>query len=198
MTDYTTLDEVKAYLSISGEGDDALLTTLIDRASRLIEDHTGRWFYADERTRVYDAVGSHIVGNLLLLDADLLTVTTLTNGDGTEIAADAIILRPQNDPPFFGIALKLTSGLHWTYTGDPEGAISVEGTWGFSATAPGAVALAALRLAAYLYRQRDTGADWPRGAVSVTERGAAIAPVELPWDIARLLLPYIRYYVKAA
>lgn len=198
MTDYITLTEVKAYLSISGSGDDALLAALIGRASRLIEDHTGRWFYADAQTRYYDAVGSHIVSRLLLLDADLLTITTLKNGDGAVIAADDIILRPQNDPPYFGISLKASSNTRWTYVDNPEGAISVAGTWGYSATTPAAVAQAALRLTAHLYRQRDTGADWPRGGVDITEHGAAVAPPDLPWDITRLLLPYIRYRIKAA
>jgi uncharacterized phiE125 gp8 family phage protein len=198
MTDYITLTEVKAYLSISGSGDDALLTALIGRASRLIEDHTGRWFYADTQTRHYDAVGPHIVSRLLLLDADLLTITALTNGDGAVISADDCILRPQNDPPYFGIALKASSNVRWTYADDPEGAISVAGTWGYSAAIPAAVAQAALRLTAHLYRQRDTGADWPRAGGGITERGAAVAPPDLPWDITRLLLPYIRYHVKAA
>lgn len=198
MTDYITLSEVKTYLSIGGSGDDSLLTTLIGRASRLIEDHCGRWFYADTQTRYYDAVGPHIVSNLLLLDEDLLTITTLTNGDGTVISTDDVILRPRNDPPYFGIALRASSNVRWTYVGDLEGAISVAGTWGYAATAPAAVAQATLRLTAHLYRQRDTGADWPRGGVGVTERGVAVAQPDLPWDITRLLLPYIRYHVKAA
>jgi hypothetical protein len=195
MTDYTTTSAVKTYLHIGGSADDALIGALITRASRLIDDHCGRWFSAETQMRYYDAVGAHIVGNLLLLDADLLTITTLTNGDGSEIDSEDYLLRPINWPPYFGIALKAGSGLRWTYSGDPAGAISVAGTWGYSATPPAPVEHAATRLAAWLYRQRDTGVE--SGQVQVTERGVSVAPARLPRDVLDLLGPYVRIRISA-
>jgi hypothetical protein len=194
MTDYTTVSEVKTYLHISGAGDDALLGDLVTRASRIIDQHCGRWFYADTQTRSYDAVGSHITGRLLLLDADLLALTTLVNGDGTTIDNDDVILRPINWPPYFGIALRTSSNLRWAYTDDPEGAISVTGSWGYSQTPPEPVAHAAVRLAAWLYRQRDTGVD--SAQVEVTERGVSIAPARLPRDVLELIAPYVRVRIS--
>ncbi len=180
MADYTTVADVKAYLHINSSADDALLADLVAHASRLIDAYCGRWFEARQETRFYDAAGPHIAGRLLLLDADLLSVTTLTNGDGTVIDPDDIILRPINWPPYFGIALRQGSGLDWTYIDDPEGAISVAGTWGYSATPPEPIVHAAVRLAAWLYRQRDTGAD-----------GSALPP-----DVRDLIAPYVRLRMK--
>lgn len=181
MADYTTLADLKMYLRISGTADDALLSALITRASRIIDDHCGRWFAAREETRRYDAVGRHITGRLLLLDADLLSVTAITNGDGTAIDPDDVLLRPYNMPPYFGIALKQSSGLNWTHNGDAEGAIVVTGMWGFSTTPPEPVVQATLRLAAWLYRQRDSGAE-----------GTEALSAHLPRDVRDLLAPYVR------
>lgn len=194
MADYTTVNEVKTYLHITGSGDDDLLADLVTRASRLIDDHCGRRFVAENQTRYYDAVGSHISGNLLLLDADLLSITTLTNGDGSVIDSDDYILRPINWPPYFGIALKVSGNVFWTYTGDPEGAISVVGSWGYSQTPPEPVVHATVRLAAWLYRQRDTGAEPTQ--IEVTERGVSVAPARLPRDVLDLLGPYVRLRIS--
>ncbi len=195
MADYTTVNELKTYLHITGSGDDTLLGDLVTRASRMLDDHCGRWFVAQEETRRYDAVGSHITGKLLLFDADLLSLTSLTNGDGSSISLDDVILRPVNWQPYFGVALKQSSGLSWAYTTDPEAAIEVEGEWGYSETAPEPIQQAALRLAAWLYRQRDTGAE--TGEVQVTDRGVSIAPARLPRDVLDLIGPYVRVRIAA-
>jgi uncharacterized phiE125 gp8 family phage protein len=185
MSSYATLSAVKAYLRVSGAGDDTLLTDLVTRASRMIDDHCGRWFITRQETRAYDAIGSHITGRLLLLDADLLSLTSLTNGDGAAISPQNVILRPVNWPPYFGISLRQESGLAWTYSGDPVGAISVAGTWGYSQSTPEPVVHATVRLAAWLYRQRDNGSA-PEGASA-----------HLPPDVRDMLMPYIRLQVRA-
>jgi len=197
MADYTTLNIVKTYLRITASTDDDLLEDLIATASRMIDDYCGRRFVAENETRSYDAVGPHIIGRLLLLDGDLLSLTTLTNGDGSEIDAEDVVLRPMNSTPYFGISLKQGSGLAWTYDDSPEGAISVEGQWGFSASAPEPVAQAAIRLTAWLYRQRDTGAEGSAG-VQVGDQGGAVPPARLPRDVRDLLSPYIYLRMRMA
>ena len=200
MTDYTTTGAVKAYLRVSGAGDDALLAELVTRASGLIDTHCGRWFSARTETRRYDASGPHITGRLLLLDADLLSVTAITNGDGTAITPAQIILRPNNWPPYFGVALRATTGLHWVHGGSPEGAISIEGTWGYSPTPPPDIVQASIRLSAWLYRQRDTGTEGltaEPAPVVITPRGAALAPSRLPNDVLNLLNPYRRVRITS-
>ncbi len=194
MADYTTVSAMKTYLHITGSAHDSLLADLVTRASRLIDDHCGRWFVPRAETRSFDAVGPHISGRLLLLDADLLSVTSVVNGDGTTISASDYLLRPLNWPPYFGIALKQSSGVRWTYTGDPEGAIHITGSWGYSETVPEVITQATMRLAAWLYRQRDTGGEGTQ--VEVTDRGVAIAPPRLPLDVTQMLAPYIRLRIR--
>lgn len=184
MADYATVADVKAYLRIGSAADDELLAGLVTRASRLIDDRCERWFVAREETRTYDATGPHITGRLLLLDADLLEVSELINGDGTPINLDDVILRPVNWPPYFGIALRAAGpagSLHWTDGGDPDGMIQVTGLWGYSVTPPEPIVHATVRLAAWLYRQRDTGAD-----------GSALPP-----DVREMIAPYMRLRIKA-
>ncbi len=193
MTDYATADLIKTYLRIGGSGDDTLLAALATRASRIIDDYCGRWFASRSETRHYDAFGSHITGKLLLLDADLLSLTALTNGDGAAISTNDVILRPINWPPYFGIALRQGSGLSWAYTTSPEGAISVEGVWGYSTTPPEPVVHAAVRLAGWLYRQRDTG-----GQAGVTAQGVGIPEALIPRDVRDLIDPYVRLRMRAA
>jgi uncharacterized phiE125 gp8 family phage protein len=183
MADYTTVSAMKTYLRISTAADDDLLADLVTRASRIIDNYCGRWFVAEAGARVYDARGQHITPHLLLLDADILSVTSITNGDGTAISPDDVVLRPPNYPPYFGISLKDETGLRWTYSGSPQAAISVTGTWGYSATVPEVIAQAAIRIAALLYRQRDIGPAQPAADL-------------LPEDIRRMLLPYVRLRVK--
>jgi hypothetical protein len=194
MGDYTTLSALKTYLSITSTAHDALLTDLVTRASRLIDDHTGRWFEGRSETRYYDAIGQHISGRLLLFDADLYSLTSILNGDGQTITPDDMVLRPVNWPPYFGVSLKQGSGFRWGYLDSPEGAISVTGSWGYAATPPEPIKQAAVRLAAWLYRQRDTGGDGDE--VSVSEQGVAFAPTRLPHDVRSMLGPYMRLRIK--
>jgi hypothetical protein len=194
MADYTTVSTLKTYLRINGAGDDSLLADLVTRGSRLVDDFCGRWFDARSETRLYDAAGPHITGRLLLLDADLLSLTALSNGDGTAISADDVILRPVNWPPYFGIALRQESGLAWAYSTSPEGAISVTGEWGYSETPPEPVVQATIRAAGWLYRLRDVRpADWP---LQGRERALNGLFSPLPHDIQSMLIPYVRMRIK--
>src|SRR5687768_1110516 len=159
MGDYTTLSAVKTYLSITSAAHDAMLTELVTRARRLIDDHCGRWFDGRSETRYYDAIGQHVSGRLLLLDADLYSLTSILYGDGQTITQADVILRPVNAATYFCISLKQGSGFRWGYINSPEGAISVTGSWGYAATAPEPIKQAAVRLAAWMYRQRDMGSE---------------------------------------
>ncbi|NDJ35680.1 MAG: hypothetical protein GYB64_13545 [Chloroflexi bacterium] len=104
-----------------------------------------------------------------------------------------MILRPLNMPPYFGVSIRATTGKVWTSA--PDDLIAITGEWGYSATPPEVIEQAATRLAAWLYRQRDTGTDAP--TLEVDERGVIAAPPRLPWDILQMLTPYTRIRVKA-
>ncbi len=187
MADYCTVDDVRALLGVVETADDALLGTLITRASALIDRVTRRTFAERTETRLYTPT-VHNDGNLLLVDDDLLSVTTLTNGDGQVIPAGGYLLYPLNTSPKYGIKLK--SAYSWTYTDDPDGAISVAGTWGYctTATRPADITQACARLALWMYRHKDA----PFGKAGNTITGEYEVPVSLPLDVARILEKYRR------
>jgi len=185
---YASLTNLKDYLGISvaSTADDPLLTDLLTRAEGIIDAYTGRHFEAETATK-YFTIDDIDGQNLYLWGYDLLSVTKLINGDGVEIASDKYRLFPRNDNPKW--IIRLDEDQAWNFTsGDSE--ISVAGTWGFSATAPADITHACIRLAAFLYRQKDTNADIDRPMV--TGDGVTIMPSNLPADVTRILDRYKR------
>jgi len=178
---YATLADFTArYRKTSANGpDDAVIEGLIESASRLIDAETSRWFYASTQTREFDVPDCRE----LRLDAPLLAVTTLTNGDGTVIAASEYVLSPRNVLPAYAIRLKATSTVTWMPGADgaTEGAIGVAGSWGWvsrSATDPesmrviGETKEATLEIASLWYAQRF--GENVGGQVQVTQAGVVI------------------------
>lgn len=180
---YCTLDEVKAYLKLSGTAADALLAQLIAAAQAKIEADRRRAFEAVAATRYYTE--GDLDGDTLYLWADLLTVTKLTNGDAaaTEIPSDGYVLLPRNSSPKAMIRLKSP----YTWVVDPDREIGVAGTWGYSAVAPEDIALACLRLAAYYYRNRDSQVF---DVVATPELGTITVPKGIPADVREILNGY--------
>ena len=184
---YCTLDDVKRYIGTSKTVDDALLTGFIDRATARIDSHCQRTFASRDETRFYDALRD-VDGRVLILDDDLLSVTSITNGDGTPVLASAYVLLEANSEPKWAIKLKASSAIAWTFTDDPEQAIAVEGIWGYSATPPADIVQAAVRLAAWYYHQTEA----PFETQGLPELGVVTVPSDMPPDIKALLAPYQR------
>jgi len=184
-TDNTTL---AALLGISGSGDNSLLTACITRAQAAINKLTGRVFECATATTRYFDVDRDVQGRTLYLDRDLCSISTITNGDGSTIASDAYVTEPRNDTPYRAITLKASKGITWTYLTDPENAISVNGKWAYSATAPDDIVQACLRLAGFYYRQKDN----PEYGRAITEAGIVVEPNDVPADVLHLLAPYVR------
>ena len=92
MNTYATLTDLRRRLGLSASqtADDGLLHSYLGAASRLIDAYTGRHFYPKRETRFY----SYQSPAQLMLDADLLTLHTLTNGDGSDIPLAACHLQP--------------------------------------------------------------------------------------------------------
>lgn len=195
LTDYCTLAQVRKYTDFkkpTNTGDDALIEQLITAASKRIDEYTGRTFTETTETREFDAARD-VQGRRLWLDDDLLAATTVTNGNGTVITASQYVLEPSNTAPKFAIKLLSSSGKSWTYTDDPEEAISVLGTWGYmSGTIPPAdIQHAAIRLSAWYYQQREA----PFEQVALPELGAVVIPQAIPSDIVAILNNYVRQEV---
>jgi hypothetical protein len=192
---YASLSELRSYLFAGGTTapatDDALLSAMIARAQASIDAALGgRSFEATIATKVYDLPD----GEYLDVD-DLLTVTTLTNGDGVVIPAGAYVLYPLNINPKRMIYLKATSGYTWLpdALGNDAGCISVAGTWGYMATPPDNIKQACIRLSTWMYRQKDTSADLDRPLM--TGDGGIVLPSAMPRDVEQLLASYVRRYI---
>jgi len=186
---YATLAQVKDYLDIGADTDDVLLQNLIDRAEIAIETYTRRVFEAETQTRYYERSDLDDSGFTLLVDRDLLTITTLTNGDSsaTVIPATEYWLVPRNRTPKHGIRLKMDSTYSWEF--DTDYWVTVVGTWGYSTTAPYDIVQATIRLVAYYYAQKDAQVF---DVTAVPEAGVITVPQGMPRDVERMLQPYMR------
>jgi hypothetical protein len=191
---YCTTAQLKTYTGIEGSGDDVLLADCILRAQTMMDRFTRRTFECPvDTTRTFDAV-CDVVGRELWLDTDLCAITSITNGDGAAVSAASVVSEPRNATPYYALTLKASSGLAWTYTTDPEDAISITGRWAYSITPPADIEQACVRLAAWLYRQKDSSADLDRPMVSAD--GATLMPMQIPHDVLAILAPYKRVVVR--
>lgn len=186
---YTSVEQLKLYLEIAQNDDDVLLGDCITRAQKAIETYTNRNFEAASATRSYgwDAVD----GLWLWLGYDLYSLDSVANGDssGTAIATADITEFPINDgPPYH--RLRLDSGSTSTWNVDTDYWIEVTGDWGYSASPPSDIVQAAVRWAAYFYRQKDTGQF---ETVAVQEGGVLTVPRGIPEDVLELIRPYRRF-----
>ena len=175
ITDYTDLT------------DDRTIEQTVEAASRVIDGLcNGRTFYARTETRLFDVP----FGRELKVDDDLLTITTLTNGDSTVLTTTDYYLWPRNVSPKRKIVLKESSNYVWTFdsSGNTEGAISVVGTWGYASSAPADIA-EACRILCYRYFKRK---DAPFGVMGAASMGQLRMIAENDPDV----LAVVKHYRK--
>ena len=185
---YTTAAAVKTYGGISGNGDDTLIGTLITAAQAAIDGFCHRTFEAGDTTRYYDAIGDHIRGATLFLDDEIASITTVTNGDGVEVASGEYATEPRNVAPYTAIKLLSNSGKVWTYSAAWENAIEITGAWAYSSSVPSDIAHACIRLAYFYYKQKDAAMF----DVVAIEAGVVVKPVGIPADVQSILKTYRR------
>ena len=191
---YCTLTQLRTYVGATTTADDTLLADCILRAQTRMERYTKRRFEAPvDSARTFDGIHD-VRGRELWLDTDLCAITSITNGDGATISAASVVSEPRNATPYYALTLLRSSGLAWTYTTDPEDAISVTGRWAYSITPPADIEQACVRLAAWLYRQKDSSADIDRPMVSGD--GTTLLPTRIPSDVEAILRPYIRVSIR--
>lgn len=187
---YASLAQLKDYLGIDSDNDDFLLSECLDRASSFIDSYTGRRFSANTETRYYedDAVESRT----LYLDEDLLSITTLTNGDAdatTISSSDYWLIPRQGGPPYYAIRLKVDTTDNTVWEFDTDYWVSVAGTWGWSTTPSDDIIHACLRLGAWYYAQKDA----PVFETTVfPDAGIVSVPSGLPADVKQILDQYRR------
>lgn len=155
--------------------EDAALQSFLDQAQSELERMTGKTYEAVTETRHFRA-GDIRYGypRVLLLDKWLLSVATLTNGDGTVISASDYWLHPRGSAPYSAIELK--SAASWAFSVDGE--VSVAGTWGFMSTADASVKRVTMRLAEFIYQKRGT-----TGESQVVGEGQVVIAAVYPQDV---------------
>jgi hypothetical protein len=131
---YCSLANIKDRLNPLGMAvnavDDAVIVDMIEQTSRAIDLFCNKTFYArTSETRYFNLPDD----NQLDFDDSLLTLTTLTNGNGDVISASDYLLQDINRKPYYAVKLKPTSGIVWlpAGTGEFEQVITVLGTWGY-------------------------------------------------------------------
>lgn len=180
---YATVGDLREYLSITEGTHDALLDRLLDAAQKYIDLHTGRTFEASaDSTRYLDA--DAISGRELWLGADLCAITSVTNGDSVVIAGTNYSTRPRNTTPYYALKMDTDSLYLWDGT---SGEIAIVGKWAYSTTAPADISQATIRLAGWLYRQRDNAGEGDRPIIT---GNSTILPSRMPADIEALIAPY--------
>ena len=187
---YCTAAQVKTYLNITDSSDDALIGNLITRAQAEIDARVGFSFEASSDTdRIFDNEDPTVIGDTLYFDTWCASITTVTNGDSTEIASTKYATLPRNGSRFYGIKLKFSSGYSWEddSNNDSEGAITITGKWAWSTSAPSDIEHACIRLTGYFYHQRDNQMESTQPVIA---EGALILPSRLPQDVIEIIDRY--------
>lgn len=196
---YATLEQLKAETGIRESKDDDLLTQKIAEAQDILERTYKRRFEAPApETRFVDYSPETLAdnGRTLLLRFDVCQIDEVKNGDGTVISVDQYVTTPRlrsvSDGkslavgvpewwPWYALTLKRNSGLRWMHNGQLEECFALTGRFAFSVTPPPAVVSATIRLAYWLYKQRDNAQNIP--SPTAGKYGQILLPADLPEDV---------------
>ena len=186
MTAYCTANDIAQALNIAGTQDDGWLTTLADSASAWVDAHcavpSGGFAVATDSVRSFDACA--LEDGVLRLDVPLVSLTSLTNGDGTAINKATVRLYPLNGPHYWSIHM-LSTGPGWQWVTD--GLYTVTGKWGWSTTVPTPVKEATVMLAAWMYKRYQAGLQ---DAANNAEIGQMMYSERMPKQVVALLAPF--------
>jgi hypothetical protein len=167
--------------------DNTVIQHCLNAAQAQIDRYTHRTFEAaSTAARYFDAI-EDVDGRTLYLDDDLAAIDSVTNGDGAALTSTSYVTRPVNATPYREIRIRSGSDNAWTYNTEPENAITVVGYWAYSTAAPDDIAHATVRLANYMYAQKDAGTF---DVTVYPEAGAITIPQGIPRDVQELLAPY--------
>lgn len=196
MANLTTLAAVKRQLGLIGTiqgtlqdktADDDLISTYVAQATEYFNSAVGYTFIAANGTLELDACAPHAYGRKLFFRKPVVSLYSVTNGDGQALTSDDYRLLPANESPKYAAELKLGSGKVWTFTDSPEAAIVLGGTIGYAteANVPADVTLAVTKLAANLYMNRDN-----KGEVIRFADGSTQIPANAPEIVFQVIEKY--------
>lgn len=203
MTLYVTAAEFKAeYKDIVGAADDAFIARALQAAQDAIETGRygiGRVVLADsDTTHYFDADGPSVDSlDLWVSDiGDLCSITTVTNGDSVVVTSGQYTTYPKTltnaSPSYTRIRLLPNSGVTWTWSTDPENAISIVGKWGMWSTiaaVPESFTLSVMELTAFFLESRKSQVF---DTVAIPDAGIIQIPSGWPASVMARLEPYRR------
>lgn len=170
---YCSTEDLKAALAITATdaADDALLHTIAETASRLIDDYTGTQFYSVTGGTAYYTAKSYGVVEIDPF-ASITSVATDDDGDGvfeTTWAATDYVAHPLNysllERPI--TALQVTPDGNYAFPMGLVKAVRIVGNLGWPNDVPAQVKQAAILTGTTLYESRKA----PFGIVGSTETG---------------------------
>ena len=187
---YVTLAEVKSALRITDSIDDTRLEACIQRASRWVDQQTGRFFFQRSGTYDYTVINPYKVRITDLATATGLVVTSDDNNDNTFTSTWEYNVDYRLEPteaPIYGFPFNflVPQDAEWI----PDTRVRVAGTFGWPSI-PDPVAEATLLLSIRLFKRPDA----PLGVAGFGELGAVMVRGS-DLDARNLLLPYMRVAV---
>jgi len=177
---YTTLEALKSWGGWEGDSEDDLLNALILSATQIIENYTQRVFEIDSETD-QTFTRYNTPGDSRFHSATLYFYGELADEASAITDSPTVLYLPEDGPPYYG--MYKTDG-SWAYP-----TVTVTGYWGYSKEPPPDIEMACLRLAKWLYDQKDTTQG---SAAVITPEGKVLLPQGLPNDVLTLLKPYKR------
>lgn len=177
---YATLNEIKAYLSISDSTDDTLLEDLIESASRSIDRIANRRFYLDANAsaRLYRAYSDIFVYTDDIGTTTGLVVAVDENGNGTyskqlTLNTDYILdplTAPSLNRPYTQLTMVSNTEMWPIFPGLTQNGlrpgVQVTAKWGWPSV-PSDINMACLILSADLYKRKDA----PGGILGLGDLG---------------------------
>jgi len=183
---YPTLAQCKTYMGVVGAADDTEITQMLVHAIKAVEKHTHRVFVGATATKTFFVRFPFVTRNGLQLNLyeDLVSVTTVTNGNADVVASGDYDLYPAI--PYYQINIRRGKSVHWQSDGD-DTPISIAGKWGYAVACPDDIFLEIMRIAALSFRAKAEGEG-----VAITRTGLIIDKGQWPPSTLAVLEEYIR------
>jgi hypothetical protein len=136
---YATLADLLAFITPRGQTiaanvpEEAVLERLLQSVSRYFDSKTDHHFYPWVQTRWFDTPGDDDTDlRNLRMDADLLEIIAITNGNGIAVPSSAYYVIPANEYPITDIHLRDIAPYQWypDVSGNTHSVIQVQAIWG--------------------------------------------------------------------
>ena len=189
---YVRLPDLKAYLSITDESEDAVLQRLLNAAHAAFDHNFSYRFKPVRGVRHYRRTSLDTYDGMqaLWLEAPLLSIDYILDAAGDAVPLDEVLVFPSSTVgPFYYLVWPENLGWGFSPTwgiGDTTGlykSVEVSGRWAYTPGPPEDVKQAVLRLAAFWYTQRAS----QNGFTATSELGQNQVSAAIPDDVKALI-----------